>query len=214
MNNLMLINIIDRVDYDFAKWAHEFYRGAGDFVSGFLKLVTLLGNGGMVFIVIAFVMLLFKKTRVTGLMALVSLLIGALLTNVLLKNIIARPRPFLDQNSDYYLWWLEAGALAQDGYAFPSGHATAAMAFSFPLFLMFKKKWSPLILFVPLLMGYTRIYFMVHFTSDVVIGLLIGIIAGVGSYFIVIALLKIPLVKKGEELPSIVAFFKNKNKDA
>lgn len=85
--------------------------------------------------------------------------------------LIARPRPFFDQNSIYYDYWVQAGSLSEKGYSFPSGHATSLAAFAMGLFLAFNKKWSWSFLLIPFLMGYTRIYFSVHYASDIVSGI-------------------------------------------
>lgn len=75
----------------------------------------------------AAVLLLFRQTRKTGTAALIALLAGVILTNLILKNAVARERPFSDPTSVYYTCWLETGSMAASGYSFPSGHTTAAM---------------------------------------------------------------------------------------
>ena len=65
---------------------------------------------------------------------------GFIFTNLILKNVIARPRPFFDQNSIYYDYWVQAGSLSEKGYSFPSGHATSLATFAMGLFLAFNKK--------------------------------------------------------------------------
>ena len=84
-----------------------------------LKFITSLGNVGIAFIITALIMLLFLRTRKVGMLLLVSMLLGIILTNLILKNVIARPRPYLNQLSDFYIWWNEAGALLETGYSFP-----------------------------------------------------------------------------------------------
>lgn len=85
--------------------------------------------------------------------------------------LIARPRFFFDQNSIYYDYRVQAGSLSEKGYSFPSGHATSIAAFAMGLFLAFNKKWSWSFLWISFLMGYTRIYFSVHYASDIVGGI-------------------------------------------
>ena len=118
-------------------------------------------------------------------------------TNLILKNVIARPRPFFDQNSIYYDYWVQAGSLSKKGYSFPSGHATSLAAFAMGLFLAFNKKWSWSFLLIPFLMGYTRIYFFAHYASDIVGGLLMGFSCGDLS-FLIFWLLDKYIVKKKE----------------
>ncbi|MGE4342183.1 MAG: phosphatase PAP2 family protein [Bacilli bacterium] len=219
MTDIMTLSAIGTFDYSLAKFAHDLANLAGDFLTTLLRIITLMGNGGLIFIILALLLLLFKKSRQGALIALIAMAIGFLMTNVILKYAFARPRPFMDTTSDYYTWWQAAGALTQDGFSFPSGHATVAMTFAFPLFLTFKKKLSWLFLFIPLIMGFTRIYFQVHFASDVIGGFVVGALCGVGAFYIYRALIKLKFMTAFLELPSVVELFKKnhnieeKNKD-
>lgn len=65
-----------------------------DWMTGFWKAVTFLGNAGWFWIVTAVVFALIPKTRRAGLTAGFSLAVGALITNVFLKNAVARIRPY------------------------------------------------------------------------------------------------------------------------
>lgn len=210
MLGINTLNLVNNIDYGFAKLTHEFSEIAGDFVTGFMRFYTILGNSGMAFIILSLLLLLFRKTRRIGMICAGAIIIGALITNVTLKNIVQRDRPFWDQTSDYYTWWQAAGSLEQDGFSFPSGHATASMAFSFALFLTGKKKFSWAYLFIALLMGYSRVYFQVHYATDVLVGLLVGVLAASASYFIVKALFKWSFTQKIHDLPGLEDLFKKK----
>ena len=63
-------------------------------MDGFWKTITHLGDAGWFWIILGIVLLIPKKTRKAGIAALAALAIGALITNVALKNIIARIRPY------------------------------------------------------------------------------------------------------------------------
>ena len=67
-----------------------------DFFTPVFKGITIAENYGIVFIVIAVILLIFKKTRKAGILALLAMLFGFIFTNLILKNVIARPRPFFD----------------------------------------------------------------------------------------------------------------------
>lgn len=175
-------------DLFFAKMAGGLRSSCGLILTPILKAITLSGNMGLVFIIAAAVMLIFKRTRKAGIAALVALAFGFLFTNVTLKNLIARPRPFADTTSEFYALWKAAGGLTESGYSFPSGHTTAATAFGVSLFLTMNKRYSWAFLFIPLIMGFTRIYFVVHYASDVLGGLLVGGISATIMYFIVKAI--------------------------
>lgn len=180
---LNLLTFTNSFDHTIAKWANDVFQSTNEILSPLLKLITNLGNMGFIFIMISLIMIFFKKIRKIGMIVLFSIAIGFVLTNLILKNVVARPRPFIDETSDYYLWWKEAGSMIESGYSFPSGHTTAAMAFGLSLFLCFKKKWSWVFLLIPLIMGFTRIYFVVHYTTDVLGAILVGGLSALISYF-------------------------------
>lgn len=147
MKGSTIIPFVTDIDYNIGKWLNGMLHSTNGRFTPILKFITSLGNVGIAFIITALIMLLFLRTRKVGMLLLVSMLLGIILTNLILKNVIARPRPYLNQLSDFYIWWNEAGALLETGYSFPSGHTTAAMAFGFTLFLCFKKKYI-LVIFV------------------------------------------------------------------
>lgn len=188
---LNLLTFTNSFDYTIAKWANDVFQNTNEILSPLLKLITNLGNMGFIFILISLIMIFFKKTRKIGVIVLFSITIGFVFTNLILKNVVARPRPFIDETSDYYLWWKEAGSMIESGYSFPSGHATAAMAFGLSLFLCFKKKWAWVFLLIPLIMGFTRIYFMVHYTTDILGAMLVGGLSALISYFVIKYIVKV-----------------------
>ena len=100
--------------------------------------------------------------------------VSVLLTEVLLKNIVGRARPFADESSVFYTYWTDAGSLPAGGYSFPSGHTAAAMAFATALFFSFRKDLSWLFFLLPLAMGFSRVYFQEHYLTDVVASFAVG----------------------------------------
>lgn len=188
---LNLLTFTNSFDHTIAKWANDVFQSTNEILLPLLKLITNLGNMGFIFIMISLIMIFFKKIRKIGMIVLFSIAIGFVFTNLILKNVVARPRPFIDETSDYYLWWKEAGSMIESGYSFPSGHTTAAMAFGLSLFLCFKKKWSWVFLLIPLIMGFTRIYFMVHYTTDVLGAILVGGLSALISYFVIKYIVKV-----------------------
>ena len=184
------------LDLYVARAVNGFRTACGGFFTPILKIITTSGNLGLIFIVSAIIFLFFKKTRKAGISALIAVAIGAIITNALLKNVVARARPFADVDSEYYSFWKAAGSLAVSDYSFPSGHTTAAMAFGASLFLVFDKRYSWAFLLIPVLMGFTRIYFGVHYTTDVLGGMIVGGVAAIAAYFIVRLLCKNPKIKE------------------
>ncbi len=145
----------------------------------FFNLFSLTSKGGIPLILTGLILLLFQKTRSVGFRMLFAIAVGAIFTNLLIKPLVARPRPYFTEGTDYYDWWLAAGAQTESEYSFPSGHSTASMATAIALFFSLPKKWSWAFFFYPLVMGMARVYLMVHFASDVLFGFLFGAVGGV-----------------------------------
>lgn len=156
---------------------------AGDFFTPLFKVITFLGDKGWAFLLAGLILMLFKNTRKIGVGFILAVACGALLTNIILKNLVDRTRPFL-ANNEYHGFWQIAGGEFEDESSFPSGHTTATMASMMVLFLSCNKKWSWVGFIFALLMGITRVYFVVHYTTDVIAGLISGAIGGVGGYYL------------------------------
>lgn len=66
--------------------------------NGFLNIVvpfyTTLGDDGIIWIALGLVLLIPKKTRKCGIMVLAALLVMLVVNNIILKNLIARARPY------------------------------------------------------------------------------------------------------------------------
>ena len=73
---------------------HRLAESAGSVLTSFFKIITLIGEKGLIFFAIAVVLMLFAKTRKLGICMFGAVACGAILTNLVLKDIIARPRPF------------------------------------------------------------------------------------------------------------------------
>lgn len=147
-----------------------------------LKIITFIGEKGLVFFMAALILMCFSRTRKTGVCLFGAVACGALITNIILKDLVARPRPFMfDPYSD---WYLAVGAPFEDDYSFPSGHVTAAAAGMMALRLRNGKKWTvPAIVWV-VLMCVSRNYLMAHYPSDVLFAALIGAASAVIAYYI------------------------------
>ena len=157
---------------------HRLYESCGSWMTSVMELISLLGKGGIALIVLSLVLLVIRKTRRFGTAMLLGLAIGAVVVNLWLKVVVARPRPYADINGFYYPLWQMMGSHTESDYSFPSGHTNAAFACMVPAFLLGKKSWSWLCLLFAFLMGVSRIYLVVHYPSDVLGGLIMGTLAG------------------------------------
>lgn len=146
------------------------------------KIITFIGEKGLVFFIAALILMCFSGTRKTGICLFGAVACGALITNIILKDLVARPRPFMF--APYSDWYLAVGAPFEDDFSFPSGHVTAAAAGMMALRLRNGKKWTiPAIVWV-VLMCVSRNYLMAHYPSDVLFAALIGAASAVIAYYI------------------------------
>ena len=158
---------------------------AGTILDPLARLLAALGAGGIALILLGLVLLALRPTRRLGAGVLLALALGALVTNVVLKPLVERARPYADETRLLHQWWLEAGAMIESDASFPSGHTTAAMAATAALFFLLKRPWRWWLWLFPVLMGLSRLYLVVHYPTDVLAGALVGLAAGYAAAWIV-----------------------------
>lgn len=144
-----------------------------------LAFITSLGNAGIIWIVLAVVLLILPKTRKTGIIVAAALLMDLVLCNLILKNLVARVRPY-DVNTAIAI--LIKKPL---DFSFPSGHTAASFAAMTALFLAKMKKAWIAALVLAVLIAFSRLYFYVHYPTDVLGGAVVGILSGSIGYAIV-----------------------------
>lgn len=158
---------------------HRLYEVGGGFFTPLMKLISLMGKEGIFLILLSLALIVFKPTRRFGTAMLLGVSIGAIFTNLFIKVVVARPRPYADPNGFFYPLWDMMGRATESDKSFPSGHTTAAFATMVPVFLQGNKRISWTALIFAFLMGLSRIYLVVHYPSDVLGGLIVGTVAGI-----------------------------------
>ncbi len=151
-----------------------------DWLTPIMKIITYLGEAGIIWIIPALVLMFFKKTRKVGFAVIVSIIIMAILNNVVLKSLFERPRPFnLPEMLDLgYIYPDMVGR--PDSFSFPSGHTSSAFACAFAFTAASRNKWVGIGTFLlAAVMGFTRLYLHVHYFSDIAGGIIVGIIYGI-----------------------------------
>lgn len=141
------------------------------FLDLFFKTITKLGDAGLFWIGLALLLCIFKKTRLCGICMLASMAVGALITNVALKPLVARERPCWINDTVQLL------VTMPKDFSFPSGHSQCSFAAAMAIFWN-DRRWGGLALITAVLIAISRLYLYVHFPTDVLVGTLIGLTVG------------------------------------
>lgn len=153
-----------------------------EFLDAIVPPITHLAEKGILWIIVAVVLICFKKTRKTGFMVGAALLIGLALGNGVLKNVIGRIRPY---NLDGSL--LKEADLLVSGlsdFSFPSGHTLASFEAATVLLIRDKRMGIPALV-IAILIALTRLYLYVHYPTDVIAGAALGIAFAFLGVFVV-----------------------------
>ena len=145
-------------------------------ITKIMKAASKLGDAGFIWILLTGVLLMIPKTRKVGILVSVALLLDVLTCNVILKPLIARTRPY-DVNTA-----VELLIRAPRDYSFPSGHTAASFAAAAALWFADKKKLAIPALVLAVLIAFSRMYFYVHYPTDVLGGAILGMVCGWLSY--------------------------------
>lgn len=157
-------------DLPILDWIAEHLRCA--FLDQLMPLITFLGNGGILWIILAVVCMLIPKYRKAGFSMAIALIMGLLICNVSLKPLFARIRPydFQLQNFGKSIPLLIA---APHDYSFPSGHTIASFEAAVAL-LIRDRKLGIAAMVLAVLIAFSRLYLYVHYPTDVLASVALG----------------------------------------
>lgn len=161
-----------KFDFDILFFIQNYIRNS--VLDVIVPFYTSLGEDGIIWIVVGVALLIPKKTRKCGVMVLAALLVMLIVNNIILKNLIARPRPCWSYPEMIQLVHMPKS------YSFPSGHTVSAFAVAFTIFAQ-HKKLGIIALIMAAFMAFTRLYVFVHFPTDIYGGIIVA--AGI-AYFV------------------------------
>lgn len=146
------------------------------FIQKIFSIITQLGDSGVIWIVLGIFLLLNKNTKKTGILMLITLILGSFLGTHLLKNIFERQRPFIQLN-------LQPFITPPNSFSFPSGHSLSSFIGATCIFYT-NKKWGILAYTLATLIALSRVILIVHYPSDVIVGSILGIIISLVTIFL------------------------------
>ncbi|MDP4119485.1 MAG: phosphatase PAP2 family protein [Bacillota bacterium] len=134
--------------------------------------ISKSGNNGLVWILFILPFLFVSKWQRTGINLIIAMALVHIIGEVIIKHIVCRTRP------SHYIQEEDMIVKHPRYYSFPSGHTAAS--FSIAAAVMLK---CPLYIAIPVLIyatliGFSRLYLRVHYLTDVIVGMLLGLICG------------------------------------
>ncbi len=148
------------------------------FLDWLMPPLSALSAHGEIWILLAAVLMCIPKTRRAGVTMGVTLLMGYLIGNLGLKNLIGRIRPY-ELAPDVTLL-----VERLHDFAFPSGHTLASVGAATALTL-YHRRWGAVALTLAAAIGFSRLYLFVHYPTDVVAGALLGVALAFAARWIV-----------------------------
>ena len=155
-------------------YIQEHFRS--DFLDWLLPKITVLANAGILWVGIAIIFLCVRSLRRCGLEMALSMLLCFIIGNLLLKPFIARIRPY-DLNPISLL------ISAPRDFSFPSGHTYTSFAAATAIFFH-KKSWGIAALVLSTMIAFSRLYLYVHYPTDVLVGIVLGVLLAIAAHFI------------------------------
>lgn len=164
--------MITQIDIMIMEWLNQFHNPV---IDGIMVFFTFLGDLAIIWFVIAgYLMYKGRKKEAIGLV--VTIILSAIVTEVLLKNIFMRPRPFIENKALFPL------IARPTSSSFPSGHTTSSFAAA--TFLNKNRCFGWLSTGLALMISISRVYVNVHHPSDIIVGMIIGIVVGLFVQFV------------------------------
>lgn len=186
-----MLDTIQNIDENILLWIQNNLRF--DWLTPIVKVITEIGNLGLIWLITSILLICFKKTRKVGYICLLSLVVNFIINNLILKNAGARVRPYEVVDG------LQCLIEKQRDFSFPSGHAGSAFSVAVPMFAKLPKKYGIPTLIFAFLIALSRLYVAVHYPSDVLVGMVLGTVIGILAIIVIDKLYAIKRLKTAEK---------------
>ena len=164
------MNALNLFEANIVFWIQEHLRVG--FLNPIVTAITSLGNGGIFWIILTVLLLIPKKTRKIGLCCALGLIFDLLAVNLCIKPLVGRIRPYVTLDTIVPL-----GHLPGD-HSFPSGHSAGSFACAWAFYRTARRRFGVPALVLAALIALSRLYVGVHYPTDVIAGVIIGIAVG------------------------------------
>ena len=167
----MTVEWLQALDFSILYWIQAHLRCP--LLDRIMPMLTMLGEYGAVWILLALFLVLRQRHRRGGLTLAAGLICSLVVGNLVLKPLAARPRPC----------WIDPSVLllipVPTDFSFPSGH-TLSSFIAAAILLRYDRRFGIPALILALFIAFSRLYLFVHFPSDVGAAILLGVLIGMG----------------------------------
>lgn len=154
---------------------------SNDAINQIWKYITMTCDVACIWVVLCCILFCFQRTRKISIIMALSMGVNCLIVEVGLKNIFMRTRPFTIE-PEFTAFLNSVGYIPPMSSSFPSGHASTSIAVAMTLFL-YNKKWGIPSVILAILIALSRAFLCVHFPTDILYGLMIGIVVAFVVYY-------------------------------
>lgn len=179
--------LAEHFDLPILDWIARIFGCA--FLDKVMPIITIFGDDGIFWIACAVILILIPKYRKAGLSMGLALLMGLIVCNITLKPLVGRIRPY-DYQLEHFGVQIKLLVESMHDFSFPSGHTIASFEAATALLIHNKKLGTPAMI-LAVLIAFSRLYLYVHYPTDV----LASVVLGIG-----LAFLAVFLVAKGYKL--------------
>ena len=144
----------------------------------FFIIVSGLMHDGLLCMMLALVLFIIPKTRKTGLCMAFAMVFGFVFGNLIIKNAVARIRPYEFRPG------IELLVSKLKDYSFPSGHTLVSFEAATVLAVREKKRFGIPALVFAAVVAFSRLYLYVHYPTDVIAGIVLGVLFGLAGCYI------------------------------
>jgi undecaprenyl-diphosphatase len=161
-----MINALQRMDIRILNFIDKYLRY--EILDRIMPVVTSLGNVGAVWIILSIYLLNDNNYRVYGYIVVTALILALVLGEGIMKHLVKRTRPFIKMSDQKLL------IKRPITYSFPSGHAASSFAVA-GIFNILNTSGSIYVTIIASMIAFSRCYLKVHYFTDVLVGILIGL---------------------------------------
>lgn len=168
------MNWLNETELPILWWIREHLTNP--FLDTVMPYISSLAHSGEFWILLALILLCFKKTRKAGMAMGIAMACGYLIGNMGMKNLFARTRP-------YDMTEVELLVAKLHDFSFPSGHTLVSFEAATAL-TVYHRRWGIAALVLATVIAYSRLYLFVHYPTDVLAGALLGVGIGLAACWV------------------------------